>query len=157
MGHLPATVILLLGATPAAADSIWDHNGSTVTLSASGPARRIAYRAPHPALAGAGIGPGTVLFEGRRQGDAVAGTAYTFRAGCPPAPYQVRGVVREAGRLTLRGPAPVWAGRSCDLAGLNPNSPHAALDFSYLGRVGEPAPGPAPRRGGGEKSSPTDF
>lgn len=144
-------------------DSIWDHNGSLVTLRAEGQGRVIVYLEPKPALIGAGVRPGTVLFRGRREGDRVQGTAYTFRQGCPPASYPVAGSAAEPGRLELTGAAPVWAGRSCDLVGATTDSPHARLVFRYLRRVGDPvpdpdpAPSPAPRQGGGEKNRPGDF
>jgi len=99
-------LVLLLGlcATAAQADSLWDHNGSVMSLEASAADRKFVYSVPR---AGLPVKVGTVLFSGKRIGDEYAGTAHRFSSKCPVRSYPVRGPVAEDQKtITLQGQAP---------------------------------------------------
>ena len=99
---LAAAVFLV--SSPVFADSLWDHNGSTVVLHASGVARQFVYQVPRASLS---VTPGTVLFKGQRQGYRYSGTAYLFSSRCGPIGYSVSGPVAQNERkVTLHGNAP---------------------------------------------------
>lgn len=85
----------------------WDHNGSRMTLTASGSERKFTYAVPRDAIARQGVRPGTLLFDGNRNGDAYAGRAFVFKAGCLPLEYWTSGRVSHDQRsVTLRGNTP---------------------------------------------------
>ncbi len=104
-----------------------EHNGSIVELnrSAAG-AIEIRYREPKPALT---LEPGTLLFHGSEHDGQVKGEAFVFKAGCPPAGYEVSGR-REDGLLFLEGAAP-RRGAGCALLGLAKSSRHSRLAFEH--------------------------
>jgi hypothetical protein len=89
------------------ASSIWDHNGSAVSLSADGASRKFYYQAPRAGLQEVGIQPGTLLFDGRRDGNRYSGTAYVFSQLCGALAYPVSGPVSPDERsVTMYGKAP---------------------------------------------------
>lgn len=95
----------------------WMHNGSVMRLEASGTRRRFFYSTPRPGMRKVGVAPGTLLFDGARNGETYAGTAYIFARGCPPTPYHVEG--RVAGgdrRVEMTGRAP-RIGAGCTTSG----------------------------------------
>ena len=110
-------------------ETVWDHNGSEMLWSSRGPDRVITYLDPRRGLSAR---PGDVLFEGRRDGNRLTGTAYAFRRGCPPAGYHVEGIIRSETNVTLRGAAPVRARGGCQVVGYDPRSSNATLRFRYL-------------------------
>ena len=114
--------------------SVWDHNGSTMLWESNGANRVVTYLDPRPGIANTGVRSGTLLFEGRREGRTMYGTAYTFRRGCPPAPYEVEGQIRSETNVTLRGASPVRARGGCRVVRYNPNGGSATLRFRYLYR-----------------------
>lgn len=97
-------------ATAAGAPSggtMWMQNGSLMRLTADGATRRIAYEIPRAGLADRGVGPGEVLFEGRRDGDRYSGTAYIFTKSCGKVGYAVSGMVQSGeSRVVLVGYVP---------------------------------------------------
>ncbi len=96
--------------TEAAADSCWNHNGSVMRLQASGNQRWFYYENPRPAMRNEGVTPGTLLFNGRKNGNSYSGTARLFSRHCPGAPleYQVNGPVRpDQLQVTVYGTRPV--------------------------------------------------
>jgi hypothetical protein len=94
----------LLSATASHAASLWDHNGSTVSLEASGAARKFYYDTPRPGLP---VAQGTLLFSGRKEGDRYSGMAYLFSAKCGARGYLVSGPVAADQRsITMHGKAP---------------------------------------------------
>ncbi|EIG61250.1 hypothetical protein [Bradyrhizobium sp. WSM1253] len=146
------SVLLLAGLfglslpTQAAADQsmLFDHNGSRVRLDVRQGSATIRYAEPRPGLSAAGIGPGTVLFEGRMGSDgAMQGTAYTYAVGCAPAPYAASGALRGGG-LLLRGAAPQRQRGGCAIIGYDPQSPHALLAFNSVAAMPLPANATAP-------------
>lgn len=92
-----AFCLAALAATPAVADSCWDHNGSIMRLTAGGNARTFLYESPRQALWGTGVGQGVWLFSGQKNGDWYSGTARVFSSACPSAPleYWVEGPVLQ--------------------------------------------------------------
>lgn len=92
-------------AIPAAHSAgVWEHNGSTVYLESDGLARKFIYRTPRSGLP---VRPGTLLFQGKQNGDRYSGTAYRFSRSCGAIGYAVTGSVAEDGRtVTMFGKAP---------------------------------------------------
>jgi hypothetical protein len=86
----------------------WTHNGSVMTLAASGTKREFFYQIPREGLATVGIKPGTLLFTGHRSGNTYSGTAYVFNKRCGPIAYDVSGEVASDDRgVTMRGQVPL--------------------------------------------------
>lgn len=111
----------------------WLHNGSIMRLEASGNGRRFYYEAPRAGMRNVGVTPGTLLFEGTRNGDVYSGTAYIFAKGCRPAPYAVTGVVSDDDRrVAMSGQAP-RVGRDCSIRGTREDT----LVFTALIGAGE--------------------
>jgi hypothetical protein len=125
-------------ATPvqAASESIWDHNGSKMTLEANADKRKLVYTEPREGLDKAGIRKGTVLFNGSTKPNGrLAGFAKIFKASCNPIDYFVEGTFNEArGEIVLQGQAPTYAsGTSCEVTGYSDSSPASTLKFSRIG------------------------
>jgi hypothetical protein len=99
------------GASGADEPSLWNHNGSVVSLTAQGSAREFYYKEPRPGMVQAGARPGALLFRGQAQNDRYAGTAYLYAPGCGQFPYPVSGHALE-GRIVLVGEAPI-VGEKC--------------------------------------------
>jgi hypothetical protein len=96
-----------LGTSIAKADSCWYHNGTLMRLQASGNQRWFVYEDPRKSwMRPAGIGPGTLLFDGQKNGNRYSGTARRFSKHCPGSPleYYVEGPVSaNQTKVTLRG------------------------------------------------------
>ena len=102
-------VVYLAGGSCAFADSLWNHNGSIMRLTAEGDHRQFLYENPKPLLRDAGVKEGTVLFEGNRIGDKYTGTARRFTKNCTsPLPYEVSGNVRNETVIVLQGRREVY-------------------------------------------------
>ena len=109
---LAATAAPLAVATPAAADSCWNHNGSIMRLVANGSRRAFYYEQPRDVLRRAGVTRGTLLFDGRKNGNSYSGTARRFSRFCPgnPLEYAVSGPVRaDQLQVTLFGTRDVYS------------------------------------------------
>jgi hypothetical protein len=131
-------------ATPALAanGSVWDHNGSQMTLEENGEKRKLVYTEPKEGLDKAGIKKGTVLFNGERKADGrLAGFAKIFKGNCNPIDYFVEGTLNEQkGEIVLQGQAPVYAsGTACEVNGYSDSSPASTLKFSRFGDAPESA------------------
>jgi hypothetical protein len=109
MVHLRlAPIAFFLFSSAVSAQSLWDHNGSEVSLVAQGQSRRFYYETPSSRLSRQGVKHGDLLFEGQRVGNTYSGFAYVFLLNCPPARYPVQGTVASDQRqVTLQGRAPV--------------------------------------------------
>ncbi|MET4424229.1 hypothetical protein [Bradyrhizobium sp. RT3a] len=95
----------------------WDHNGSVVSLSASGARRQFHYQIPGAELLQIGVQSGTLLFDGRREGDKYSGTAYVFSKLCGALPYITTGPIAPDQRtVTMYGKAPI-ANSNCRVIG----------------------------------------
>ena len=87
----------------------------------------IIYQEPKASISGS-VKPGAVLFRGWIVPyGPMRGIAYTFKKGCPPAPYLVEGYDQHGLELILEGAAPIRKG--CDVVGYTKKSPHAKLVF----------------------------
>lgn len=74
----------------AVSGTLWNHDGSTVRLEATGRGRRLYYVSLAP---GAPAKAGDEAFEGVREGPVFSGLAFSFSENCPPDSYPVRGSV----------------------------------------------------------------
>jgi hypothetical protein len=127
-GLVSLIVCLAITVAKSQTPSLWEHNGSTVSLVARGTARRFIYETPRPGLPES-VKLGTLLFEGRRSGNAYDGIAYVFSSRCDPIGYRVHGTVSADDRqVTLEGRAPI-RGANCQVTGYK-NDP---LVFAYQG------------------------
>jgi hypothetical protein len=110
-----------------ASRALW-HNGSIMDAAFGGDdTLSIRYLEPRGGL---GNVRGQLVFEGRvTHKHFVEGTAYTFKSGCAPAAYAVRGQIDPRGNIDLYGDAPMRDTRSCAVIGFTPFSPHARLRF----------------------------
>jgi hypothetical protein len=115
-------------ATPQEYKSHLLHNGSEIGALFDRGAFRMYYDTPKPSLNEAGVYRGTLLFDGTASNGRIKGTAFAFRKGCPPAPYQVEGVAQGDAGFELSGPGPVF-GPGCAVVGLSWKSPHSRLVF----------------------------
>ncbi|MEQ1576409.1 MAG: hypothetical protein ABL894_02045 [Hyphomicrobium sp.] len=105
------------GAANTDGSNLWTHNGSLMRLLAQGATRTFHYETPREGMLRAGAKPGSILFEGTRNGETYAGTAYIFKAGCPPKGYAVSGLISNGERrITLQGKAPKLSG-TCKVQG----------------------------------------
>jgi hypothetical protein len=119
----------------AAGGSIWDHNGSKMTLEENGDKRKLVYTGLRDGLDKAGIRQGTVLFNGEKKANGrLAGFAKIFKGTCNPVDYFVEGTLNEAkGEIVLQGQAPVYAaGASCEVTGYSDSSPASTLRFAKI-------------------------
>jgi hypothetical protein len=108
-------------AVPAAADSLWNHNGSILRLRGEGTERSFEYWQPRAELREAGVTAGTVLFEGKVVGGSYSGTAFRFSQKCGAVGYAVKGSVSaDSNSLTLVGRAPK-RNRKCQIVGNRPD------------------------------------
>jgi hypothetical protein len=137
--HKPLLMSTLLGAalsamamgpTSAGELYIYEHNLSVIDWFVVGDKIKATYSRPKPSLEAAGVKEGAVLFEGDYEGNRIVGTAYAFKSGCAPAPYQVIGM-EQGSQIILRGPGPVRSKTGCDVIGYSAKSPHAELKFNY--------------------------
>lgn len=131
--HFKSTSLLIgmfLGSVPAFADGMapMAHNGSVVLMTEEKGRVEIAYATPR---AGLSVKEGTVLFAGSLDSrGGYAGSAYTFKKDCPPAPYPVTGKVTDRG-ITLLGNAPRRDPKSCDIISGAANRSASQLVFEY--------------------------
>jgi len=96
--------VLVLVPNAGGAASLWDHNGSVVSLEATGNVRKFYYKVPRSNLPAT---EGALLFEGERVGNSFIGTAYVFSTKCDPRGYAVRGfVTNNDQKIVMRGKAP---------------------------------------------------
>lgn len=112
---LSAAVVAAMmgGLVPGAAraDSCWNHNGSLMRLQASGNQRWFLYERPKAQQRNAGVVRGTLLFNGRKDGNWYSGTARVFSKYCPGSPleYFVEGPVRaDQLQVTMTGTREVY-------------------------------------------------
>ena len=120
----------LVTATYAKADSCWNHNGSIMRLKAKGNQRWFYYENPRQVLQNAGVRRGTLLFNGRKNGNWYSGTARRFSKFCPgnPLEYYVEGPVRnDQLQVTVRGTRDVY--NQCQNTG---NIASDTLVFTYV-------------------------
>jgi hypothetical protein len=122
--------------------TIWDHNGSVMSLVAKGSAREFYYQKPRPGMLDAGARPGSLLFRGQIKSGQYEGTAYIFNLHCGPIPFEVKGPILDDEQIALTGQAP-RVGRECHAYGAYASS----LEFRRL-KPNEPAQSQEPFRAG---------
>lgn len=101
-----AGFLLMSVAASAAADTCWWHNGSLMRLKALGDERYFYYERPREGLIGTGIRAGTLLFNGRKDGNWYSGLSRLFSSACPgnPLEYYVEGpVAANQTKVTMQG------------------------------------------------------
>jgi hypothetical protein len=109
---------------------IYEHNGSVINWFVVNGEATATYATPKASLLTSGIQEGTVVFKGFEEGSRITGTAYTYRKGCAPAPYEVVGYF-SGNNIVLSGPSPVRAKGGCDVLSYTLDSPNAKLVFKY--------------------------
>jgi hypothetical protein len=104
--------------TPAPPEpSLWDHNGSVVSLIAQGAAREFHYKEPRPGVLETGARPGSLLFRGKVVNGQYTGAAFMFDRRCGQVSYAVSGPILDNDqRVVLTGEAPLF-GAKCRLQG----------------------------------------
>lgn len=133
-----ASLIAVLIATPAWADSFWDHNGSLMRLHAEGPKRVFTYEEPRSGVAAQGVERGTILFDGEfaDKRSQYKGTAFIFSKRCGNKPYDVEGYLQDHPNLIIMsGSAPEFDRSTCKKDGAKEDK----LSFKFL-RSDEPPP-----------------
>ena len=126
---LMSTAVTFGVISSANADSCWNHNGSLMRLKASGNDRWLYYENPRSVLRAAGVRKGTLLFNGRKNGNWYSGTARRFSKYCPDTPleYFVEGPVRsDQLKVTVIGTREVY--KQCQATG---NFKKDTLVFTY--------------------------
>jgi hypothetical protein len=94
--------------TKRVAHSLWEHNGSTMYLVASGTKREFYYQAPRQEMLQAGAAAGSLSFNGIAKGGQYVGTAYIFNPRCGAFPYQVSGpILNDYRRVVQRAAAAI--------------------------------------------------
>jgi hypothetical protein len=112
---------------PIHVDSAYHNNSEMLVSEWKDSAVEITYNHPRPGLP---VAQGTLLFRGIRDGARYSGTAYTFKAGCPPAPYAVKGIKNQKTEMiVMTGTAPRRDPYSCGVIGESAQSGHARLVF----------------------------
>ena len=129
---LAAAALIGFGGLEALAGSldIYEHNGSVINWYVLGDSITATYATPRPGLEDVGVEKGATLFKGEYEGGRIVGRAYAFKAGCPPASYQVIGE-HIGNRIVLRGPAPHRAPNTCAVISYLARSPHSELVLTY--------------------------
>ena len=93
--------------------TMWDHNGSIMSLIEDGSAREFYYQKPRLGMLEAGAHPGALLFRGQVDSEQYSGTAYIFNPQCGRIAFQVTGTVLDNDtRIVLTGQVP-QVGRNC--------------------------------------------
>jgi hypothetical protein len=96
--------------TPAPPEpSLWDHNGSVVSLIAQGSAREFHYKEPRPGILETRARPGSLLFRGKVMNGQYTGAAFMFDRRCGQVSYAVSGPILDNDqRVVLTGEAPLF-------------------------------------------------
>ncbi len=112
---VPGPQPMAVSAEPSSA--YWNHDGSLMLLFSDGAKQKIFYETPRIGLVDTGIAPGTLLFEGQRNGPTIVGTAYQFYRRCKSEGYRVSGnTSKDLRQITLKGKAPLLDA-SCNITG----------------------------------------
>jgi hypothetical protein len=129
--------------------TLWDHNGSVMSLVAKGSSREFYYQKPRPGMLEAGAKPASLLFRGGVSNGQYSGTAFIFNPRCGQIPFQVKGAILDNDeRIVLTGQAP-RVGRNCQAYA----SYTSDLEFTLLKSIAESL-SPEPQGSGGEETKP---
>lgn len=96
-------LILPHGSLSLSSESRWIHNDSVMRITAQGDKIKILYDRPRQGMIDEGVRPGTVLFDGVRNGNRLSGTSYVFDRHCSPIPYSDDGVMSSEREIVLSG------------------------------------------------------
>lgn len=97
-------MMLMSWASLTFADSFWDHNGSVMRLVENGNERMFLYEIPTQRMMKTGVGRGTILFDGHKNGDKYFGTSNVFSKNCfHDLTYKVSGTVNSGPKVVLIG------------------------------------------------------
>ncbi len=129
-------------APPPAQTSLWQHNGSVVTLTTQGSSIEVRYKEPRPGMVEVGAAPGALLFRGKIEHGEYVGTAYLFVRRCGQFPYEVSGpAVETSDRFVLKGRAP-RVGDNCRIKARYADT----LEFDLLRPAAAPSSAAAPAK-----------
>ncbi|SRR6056297_402785 len=92
---LTVVMAVFMATQSAVADSCWNHNGSLMRLTDQGNNRWFWYENPRQGVRNAGVQPGTLLFNGSKNGEWYSGTARVFDSYCGALEYYVEGPVLQ--------------------------------------------------------------
>jgi hypothetical protein len=93
----PGSLFLLSG-------SRWSHHDSIMRITSQSDRITISYERPRQGMIDEGVRPGTVVFEGHRNGNRLTGTSYVFDRHCmSPIPYPDDGVMSSEREIVLSG------------------------------------------------------
>jgi hypothetical protein len=132
---ISSTIMLAAMTIPGRAESIWNHNGSTMMFIVNGGQAQFVYVQPRSLMAAQGVERGTVLFSGRRSrsGDLdgwhYSGTAHIFSAKCGKHAFAVEGhdLWDPFPKIRLVGKAPRIDQQTCRQNGVREEK----LEFEY--------------------------
>ncbi|WEZ81956.1 hypothetical protein P6U16_11850 [Rhizobium sp. 32-5/1] len=112
----------------ASAAEFFDHNGSLMLVDYD--TGTISYHEVKPSIRKI-VSPGAIVFSGTVvRGKFAQGTAYTFRKGCPSAPYDVSGRYDpQLPGYILSGAAPHRPKSGCGIISYEIDNPNARLVF----------------------------
>jgi Tfp pilus assembly protein PilF len=100
-----------MGASPSGgAPMTWDFKGSQIALREDGAGQRFYYETPRPELKASGIAAGTLLFDGRKEGNQYIGKVFVFSQKCGARSYDVSGPLDDSSAnmtITLSGKRPL--------------------------------------------------
>jgi len=138
------SMIFVFPVAPVLADTLWDHNGSVMSLDVDGDKRTFSYKEPRPGMVKAGAQPGSLVFEGKSVGGRYVGRAYFYNQACGRYPYQVEGpVLNDGSKVLLKGDVP-RLNRRCKIKGTRTDTlvfeliePSQQMPPQFLGAWGE--------------------
>jgi hypothetical protein len=124
---LAGFLVALFGAEVSAAE-FFEHNGSMMIVDYD--TGTISYHEVKSSIRKV-VSPGAIVFSGTIvKGKFAQGTAYTFRKGCPSAPYEVSGRYDpELPGYILAGAAPHRSKSGCAIISYETDNPNARLVF----------------------------
>jgi hypothetical protein len=97
-------LILPPNSLPLLSGSRWTHNDSIMRMTSESDKLTIFYDQPRRGMIDEGVRPGTILFEGHRNGNRLSGTSYVFDRNCSsPIPYSDDGVMSSEREIVLSG------------------------------------------------------
>jgi hypothetical protein len=83
----------------------WDHNGSRMKLVTTSSRVFFFYEEPRRAIADRGVDKGTLLFDGKIEGETIEGLIYAFSFDCGKFGYHAKGTIAE-GVIEMTGMHP---------------------------------------------------
>jgi hypothetical protein len=91
----------------------WDHNGSKMKLVTAKDRVFFFYEEPRQAIAARGVDKGTLLFDGKIEGDSIEGLIYAFSFECGKFGYPAKGTIVD-GVIEMSGLHPT-INKTCEI------------------------------------------